>query len=138
MPPVRPRLHGACFLPSLCKPRLATANLPRLVSSEGARPDDHALNRKDELDVQSKAVRSGQRERAGASEPTSSATIEKDPGNQNKEAHKDHPEAPGPVLGMNDERGGVSKGKPMIDALWLMKGRRDIRDKDGDLQLPNR
>ena len=27
---------------------------------------------------------------------------------RNEQAKKDHPEAPGPVIGMNDERGGVS------------------------------
>lgn len=110
MPPMRPRLHSACFI-ALSKPRLATANLPRLAFSwGGAQPDDHALNRTDELDVGSEAVRSGQRERAGESGPGSSAATEKDLGNRNKEAQKDHPEAPGPVIGMNDERGGVSKG----------------------------
>lgn len=113
MPPVKPRLHGSCFIASLSKPRLVAASLPRLASSwKGAQPDDdHALNRKDELDVQSEAVHSGQRERAGESEPASAATTEKDPGNQNKEAQKDHPEAPGPVIGMNDERGRVSERK---------------------------
>ena len=38
----------------------------------------------------------------------SQATSEKDSGNQNEQAKKDHPEAPGPVIGMNSERGGVS------------------------------
>ena len=112
MPLIRPRLQGACFITSLSKPRLAVASRPRLASSSGgSQLDDHALNRKDELDVQSEAVGSGQRERAGESEPVSSAAKEKDPGNQNEQAQKDHPEAPGPVIGMNDERGGVSKVK---------------------------
>jgi hypothetical protein len=31
---------------------------------------------------------------------------ETDTGNNNKRAHEDHPAAPGPVIGMNDERGG--------------------------------
>ena len=35
------------------------------------------------------------------------ATSRKDEGNNNKRAEKDHPEAP-MVIGMNDERGGVS------------------------------
>ena len=38
----------------------------------------------------------------------SQGTSEKDSGNQNEQAQKDHPEAPGPVIGMNDERGQVS------------------------------
>ena len=64
-------------------------------------------NRDDELDVQNSAVQAGKKERAEAEE-RSSATNEKDYGNQNEKAQKDHPEAPGPVLGMNDERGPVS------------------------------
>ena len=31
--------------------------------------------------------------------------MEKDAGNQNEQAKKDYPEAPRPVIGMNDERG---------------------------------
>lgn len=48
------------------------------------------------------------RQRADGDGRDSSAATEKDPGNQNEKAQKDHPEAPGPVIGMNDERGGVS------------------------------
>ena len=59
------------------------------------------------------ASQSGKRERAGDNENDSSATTEKDSGNQNQQAKKDHPEAPGPVIGMNDERGQVSS-RPII------------------------
>lgn len=93
---------------------LLSTTHPRFASSyaggwEGRKPDEHVTNRKDELDVQSSASQSGKKERAaaGGSEQSSSATTEKDHGNQNEKAHKDHPEAPGPVLGMNDERGSV-------------------------------
>ena len=74
----------------------------------GRQPQEHATNRKDELDVQSGASQSGKRERAGGNENESQGTTEKDSGNQNQQAEKDHPEAPGPVIGMNDERGQVS------------------------------
>ena len=74
----------------------------------GRQPQEHVTNRKDELDIQSGASQSGKRERAGGDEDASQATSEKDSGNQNEQAKKDHPEAPGPVIGMNDERGGVS------------------------------
>ncbi|KAL8712721.1 MAG: hypothetical protein Q9225_006890 [Loekoesia sp. 1 TL-2023] len=78
-------------------------------SWEGRQPSEHATNRKDELDVQSGASKSGARQRANDDEHEgSSATSQKDPSNQNEKAKKDHPEAPGPVIGMNDERGGVS------------------------------
>ena len=60
----------------------------------------------------------------------SQATTEKDKGNQNAQAKKDHPEAPGPVIGMNDERGGVSvirdlRGREFADDFgnrWDTKG----------------
>ena len=74
----------------------------------GRQAHEHATNRKDELDVQSGASQSGKRERATDNDNASQGTSEKDSGNQNEQAKKDHPEAPGPVIGMNDERGGVS------------------------------
>ena len=73
----------------------------------GRQTSEHVSNRGDELDVQSGASQSGKRERASSDENQSQATTEKDKGNQNEQAKKDHPEAPGPVIGMNDERGGV-------------------------------
>ncbi len=74
----------------------------------GRQGQEHVTNRKDELDVQSGASQSGKRERVADDENASQGTSEKDSGNQNEQAKKDHPEAPGPVIGMNDERGGVS------------------------------
>ena len=75
----------------------------------GRQPSEHVTNRKDGLDVQSSASQSGKKQRLGSPEHEgSSATSQKDLGNQNEQAKKDHPEAPGPVIGMNDERGGVS------------------------------
>ncbi|MCJ1430432.1 hypothetical protein MMC29_008350 [Sticta canariensis] len=85
--------------------------LPRwfaFASWEGRPPEEHVTNRKDELDVQSSASKSGVRERAaggGGSGQSSVAASQKDDGDQNKKAKEDHPEAPGPVIGMNDERG---------------------------------
>lgn len=43
---------------------------------------------------------------ANAGGESSQAASEADQGNHNERAKKDHPEAPGPVIGMNDERGG--------------------------------
>ena len=74
----------------------------------GRQGHEHVTNRKDELDVQSGASQSGKRERAADDNKASQGTSEKDSGNQNEQAKKDHPEAPGPVIGMNDERGEVS------------------------------
>lgn len=85
--------------------RHASSNSPQW---SGRQTSEHVANRGDELDVQSAASQSGKRERASGDEKQSQATTEKDKGNQNEQAKKDHPEAPGPVIGMNDERGGVS------------------------------
>ena len=76
---------------------------------EGRQADEHITNRGDSLNAQSSASNSGQADRADQSTGGSQATSQEDKGNQNKQAEKDHPEAPTPVIGMNDERGGVSK-----------------------------
>ena len=116
----------SALVPAIFKPRstllpntitATTTNalpFPRFASAswEGRQPEEHVTNRKDEFDIQSSASKSGKQERAAAGgdgeSGQSSATSEKDHGNQNEKAKKDHPEAPGPVIGMNDERGGVS------------------------------
>ncbi|MCJ1306654.1 hypothetical protein MMC25_000297 [Agyrium rufum] len=77
---------------------------------KGRHGDEHVLNQDHEHNVHSAASQQGRKERAaGGTEDVSSgsqATSETDQGNNNERAKKDHPEAPGPVLGMNDERGG--------------------------------
>ncbi|KAL8995885.1 MAG: hypothetical protein Q9188_006704 [Gyalolechia gomerana] len=85
-------------------PHPAAPNSP---TWDGRQPSEHVTNRKDELDVQSGASKSAARQRTQDDEHEgSSAASQKDPGNQNEKAKRDHPEAPGPVIGMNDERGG--------------------------------
>ncbi|KAL6715563.1 hypothetical protein ACLMJK_006524 [Lecanora helva] len=88
------------FIPT--SSRFATGSDPQWT---GRQAKEHVTNRGDELDVQSGASQSGKRERASNDEKQSQGTTEKDKGNQNEQAKKDHPEAPGPVIGMNDERG---------------------------------
>ena len=75
---------------------------------DGKQPEEHVTNRKDKdtLDIQADASRTGHEERAKDS-THSQATSERDAGKNNEKAKKDHPEAPGPIIGMNDERGGV-------------------------------
>jgi len=73
----------------------------------GRSGDEHAINKTDNLDVQSDAVKSGKEARARG-DSQSQATGEHDDGNYNEKAKKDHPKAPTPVIGMNDERGAVS------------------------------
>ncbi|KAL8697401.1 MAG: hypothetical protein Q9201_007140 [Fulgogasparrea decipioides] len=95
----------------------------------GRQPSEHVTNRKDELDVHSGASKSGARQRYTDNEHEgSSAASQKDPSNQNEKANKDHPEAPGPVIGMNDERGGVSDpfsgdwtGKETVLTRWWLE-----------------
>lgn len=88
-------------------PASVSATLHRFGSGwAGRQPEEHVTETQDELNVQSKASKSGKQERTTGSTEQSSATNEKDYGNQNKKTKEENPEAPGPVLGMNDERGG--------------------------------
>ena len=103
-PVLRPFRSSPLFLPSASQYRFVTGTS----DWSGRQPQEHVSNRQDELNVQSGASQSGKRERATDDENASQGTTEKDSGNQNEQAKKDHPEAPGPVIGMNDERGGVS------------------------------
>jgi hypothetical protein len=66
---------------------------------------DHVTREKDKGNVQHDAAKEGKAERASGE--GSAAATEKDKNKMNKKAKKDHPEAPGVVIGMNDERGGV-------------------------------
>ena len=101
---------------SRCTPQLTHGLAPisvRHAGSEsstwqGRQSHEHITNRDDKLNIQADASKSGKADRVSGSEGGSQATTEGDHGNQNEQAKKDHPEAPGPVIGMNDERGGVS------------------------------
>ncbi|KAI4233725.1 MAG: hypothetical protein LQ349_004226 [Xanthoria aureola] len=104
-PRILPPLRRTISTTPLC----LSDNKPNSPSWSGRQPSEHVTNRNDELDVHSGASKSGARQRAEDDQHEgSSATSQKDPGNQNEKAKRDHPEAPGPVIGMNDERGGVS------------------------------
>lgn len=76
-------------------------------ASNGSDSSTHVTNKKDELDVHSAASKSGKRDRA-SDNTQSGAASERDARDDNKRAKEENPEAPGPVIGMNDERGGVS------------------------------
>lgn len=66
---------------------------------EGRHGDDHVLHR-DENDAQSKPSHQARRDKEQGNEG-SSAIAQKDVKNANQKAKEDHPEAPGPVIGMN-------------------------------------
>ncbi len=57
--------------------------------------------------MQSSGSKAGKRDRVDGNKQSSAAS-EADARQDNSRAKKDNPEAPGPVIGMNDERGGVS------------------------------
>lgn len=76
---------------------------------EGKKPEEHANNESDSHNVQVDAVKEGKAERASGD--GSAAASEKDKDKMNQKGKDEHPEAPGVVIGMNDERGGVSSEK---------------------------
>ena len=108
MPFARTKRNAPHLLRSITQSRnfAAATVLSATKDWDGRQPQDHVTNSDNELDIQSSASKSGKQQRAENSHPTSAAT-EKDTGNNNEQAKKDHPEAPGPVIGMNDERGAV-------------------------------
>lgn len=101
---------SAVLRPSLI--RSFSQSTRMLKAPNGASPEIHTTNKKDELDVQSSASKGGKRDRVADDKSSSSAASERDKGNNNEKAKKDYPEAPGPVIGMNDERGGVRSPSP--------------------------
>ena len=74
---------------------------------EARNSNDHAVNSTEQLDPQSQASHSGMAAHENGEEENQ-ALSRRDEGQFQKEAKEEHPEALGPVLGMNDERGGVS------------------------------
>lgn len=76
---------------------------PPLRAWTGRGPDEHVNDRADEKDVQSQEAQQGKREKASG-DSHSQAITEKG-GEPNKKAEQENPEAPKPVIGMNDERG---------------------------------
>ncbi|EXJ77211.1 hypothetical protein A1O3_10369 [Capronia epimyces CBS 606.96] len=73
---------------------------------EGRGPESHAVNRS-QLDPQSQGAQQGIKDHEDGKEG-GQAISRKDEGNANKKAKKEHPKAPEPVIGMNDERGEFS------------------------------
>ena len=87
---------------------------------EGRQPEEHVSNQDHHINIHSSASVEGRNERSSGSRGES-ATTEKDHKTGNQKAEEDHPEAPGPVIGMNDERGGVSTSSlPMTCSLLIV------------------
>jgi hypothetical protein len=72
---------------------------------EGRPAEEHPAREPDSHQHQIDSVKEGKQERASGE--GSAAASEKDDQNLNKKAQQEHPESP-MVIGMNDERGGVS------------------------------
>lgn len=72
----------------------------------GGEPEDHVTESDESHNVQKDASREGMKERAKGQESDSAAVSERDNQKMNEKAKKEHSEAPRPVIGMNDERGG--------------------------------
>jgi len=69
----------------------------------------HATDKKDTHNVQQDAVRGGEKDRGkGQTQGSNAATESADGGGENvhEKTKREFPEAKGPVIGMNDERGG--------------------------------
>lgn len=88
---------------------------PKFQEWKGSSTQDHAVNRasrNDITDPEVAGVASGREEHkqnAGVADATkSTATTERDLGQNSKRAKQEFPKAPEPVIGMSDERGHVS------------------------------
>ncbi len=114
MPPVprvslpRPAvLRSPLLRNSTTKLRPLSTSSPARDAWSGRDPDEHAVNRTDEKDTQSKPAHQGMKEK---DEGDSQALgVSEKGGKGNKKAEQDRPEAPKPVIGMNDERGGKGR-----------------------------
>ena len=73
---------------------------------KGSKPKDHITRTDDSHNTQIDAAKEGAADRASSNGST--AATEKDKGDNNSKSKETHPKAPDPVIGMNDERGGVS------------------------------
>jgi len=91
--------------------RTFTSTTPQRTENwKGSPPKDHVTEDGDKYNVEHDGSKLGRQERAegGTGEGTSNATsiAEKDGQNSRSKTKKEHPEAPGPIIGMEDERGG--------------------------------
>ncbi|GAD99817.1 conserved hypothetical protein [Paecilomyces variotii No. 5] len=114
-----PRLPRPFFLPvqSLVRPAYGVPARFKSDSKQtsgwtGTTTDDHAINRtkkKDITDPQMESTQSGQGERERnesiADSSKSSSTTERDVNKSGERAKKEHPHAPEPIIGVNDEKG---------------------------------
>lgn len=104
--PLPRRLPLLPLLPPRQTRTLTVARPLQAGNSVGSGPEEHATNKSDGLDVQSAASKAAGEEKANNAS-RDSASSGKDVNNDNARAQKEFPESP-VVIGMNDERGGVS------------------------------
>ena len=116
--------------------RLAAIHSPRSLTTTSflrAETGPHATKEKDGHNVQQDAVRDAKKKRNESGGGDGGAAVSEKSGGENEKA-KLGTKAPGPVIGMNDERGGVSKTF-LISVVWLFNCRSWacwlIRTKEG-------
>ena len=125
MPPLRTLPLTVFRLRSSPLPSVSTLSLRSTSTSSPSEPgwqgrtaDQHTARHDDDANIHSSASKSGKQDRLHG-DGHSQATTQKDHGNNNQRAKEDHPEAPGPVIGMNDERGGVGVFLPVeLQGQW--------------------
>ncbi|KAM3066814.1 hypothetical protein ACMFMG_011883 [Clarireedia jacksonii] len=89
---------------------ISSTRAARAGNWNGSPGKEHTTNDGDKYNVQHDASKLGREERAegGTGEGASNATgiAEKDGQDSRSKTKKEHPKAPGPIIGMEDERGG--------------------------------
>lgn len=98
-----PKSSPSCTLRRLTSSQPEQTKYDSTPGWKGRSPEDHVVHRQDELDVQSQAAQSGMKEHQSG-QTGSQGLNRKDEGEFKKKAKQEHPEAPDPVIGMNDER----------------------------------
>lgn len=94
-------------------------------SWSGRKVEDHVVNRSDAKDVQSESSQAALKEKQEG-KTSHSHGLGQTSGGQNSKAKEEHPKAPEPIIGMNDERGQVRD----VSTLWKFYG--GILDDDTD------
>ena len=99
------RIRNPNYISSPISParRLSVSSINR--KWEGRKAEEHIAREEDSHNVHIDAAKDGKSERASGQGSIATSEKGKD---ANEKAEKDNKEAPKPVIGMNDERGGVS------------------------------
>lgn len=89
------------------------SNTAPLKKWEGRKADQHTTREGDHHNIQQDESRTAKHMKEGGNE-SSGAISEKDSKDDGKKAKEAAPKQPGPIIGMNDERGGVSLTQQIV------------------------